>query len=81
MKKEEALAVLHEISDACKENVTMSCVSLDPTSALLLKALQGYQIKLKCDLDTQSRDLIVSICAKHTLALTEKNGYVILKPI
>ena len=29
MNKSEALVVLHEFYDACKESVTVSCVSLD----------------------------------------------------
>ena len=47
MNNAEAFYVLHEISDASKEAVTRSCVSLDPTYFVALKKAEGYQTKMK----------------------------------
>jgi hypothetical protein len=76
MNKFEALAVLHEIYDACKEAVTMTCVSLDEKQVEPLAA--GCQIRMKCDLDNSSRQLIEAILGKHNLTLREENSYVFI---
>jgi hypothetical protein len=34
MDKSEALAVVHEILDACRESVIITCVSLDPRAQI-----------------------------------------------
>ena len=80
MNKSEALVVLHEFYDACKESVTASCVSLDgsPVSHIFTG---GYQIKMKCELDSCSRDILKGIIKKHNLAMREQNGYVILQSL
>jgi hypothetical protein len=72
MNKSKALAVLHEIFDVCKESVIVNHVSIDLT-------FQGnYEIKMKCNLDQQSRQCIKPILEKYKLALKEKNGYTII---
>ncbi len=75
MNKAEALVVLHEIFEACKESVVISSVSLDP-GTLAARNLNGeYLIKMKCDLDSSSRDSIKPVLTKHRLALIEDNGF------
>ena len=74
MDKSEALAVLHEIYDSCKESVSISCVSLDPEQVRHNGV--GYQIRLKCDLDSFSRNCVEAVLAKHQLAMREEKGYV-----
>jgi hypothetical protein len=70
LNKSEALAVLHEIYDACRESVIMTCVSLDARK--VERAQTGYQIRMKCELDNPSRQCILAILEKHNLALKEE---------
>ena len=79
MDKSEALAVLHEIYDSCKESVSMSSVSLDPEQVRHNGA--GYQIRMKCDLDSYSKNCIEAILAKHQLTLREEKGYVTISKL
>jgi hypothetical protein len=79
MDREEALAALHEILDACKESVIMNSVSLDnppisPTS-------KSYQIKINCTLDNLSKQCIAPIVKKHQLFLKESEGFVVIQSI
>ena len=78
MNKSEALSVLHEIFEACKESVTMNSVSLDGSQVYHVFT-GGYQIKMKCELDSHSRDCLKGIAKKHNLAMKEENGYVVLQ--
>ena len=80
MNKLEALAVLHEFYDACKESVTVSCVSLDGSQVSHVFT-GGYQIKMKCELDSCSRDILKGITKKHNLTMIEQEGYVILQSL
>lgn len=77
MNKAEALKVLFEINDACK-SLLMTCVSIDRPSSQIMETSNGYQIKLKCDLDTHSKNCIAPILNKYKLGLKEENGFVIL---
>jgi len=80
MNKTEALAVLHEIHDSWKESVTISCVSLDGSQVSHIST-GGYQIKMKCELDSISRDILNGILKKYELYLNEQNGYVTLRSL
>ena len=80
MNKSEALAVLHEFYDACKEPGTVSCVSLDGSQVSHIFT-GGYQIEMKCKLDGRSRDILKGIIKKHNLAMREQNGHVILQSL
>ena len=77
MNKSEALAVMHEIYDAFKESVTVSFVSLDGSQVSHIST-GGYLIKMKCELDSYSRDIIKNVMKRHKLHMKEQNGYVIL---
>ncbi len=77
MNKTEALAVLHEFHDACKESETTSSVSLDGSQVSHIFT-GGYQIRMKCELDSCSREILKGIVKKHNLTMKEQNGYVIL---
>jgi hypothetical protein len=68
MNKSEALAVLSEIRDALKKSEFLSCVSLDGSQVSHVLT-GGYEIKIKCELDSVSRDM------------KEQNGYVILRSL
>jgi hypothetical protein len=78
LNKQEALDVLHEIYETCKESVTLSCVSLDAKQVKPLGV--GYQIRMKGELDFSSRQLIQTILGKRGLAMKEENGYVLIFP-
>ena len=80
MNKAEALAVLHEIYDACKESLSITRVSLDGSQVSHILT-GGYQIRMKIELDGYSREIIRSIMNKHQLYMKEQNGYVILLSI
>ena len=80
MNKSEALAVLHEFYDACKESVTVSCVSLDGSQVSHIFT-GGYQIEMKCELDSRSRDILKGIIKKYNLAVREQKEYVILQSL
>ncbi len=78
MDKPEALAVVHEILDACRESVIITCVSLDPRAQIKRCENDRYLIRMKCDLDRISRDCIKPVLEKHHLQIREQNGYVTL---
>ncbi len=78
MNKSEALAVLHELNEALKDSVCISSVSLDGSQVSHILT-GGYQIKMKCELDSSSRDIVKSIVKKHSLTIREQDGYVVLR--
>ena len=80
MNKTEALTVLSEIRDALKESRIISCVSMDGSQVFHILT-GGYEIKMKCELDSVSRDIINGILKKYDLYMKEQNGYVILRSV
>ncbi|HLN88831.1 MAG TPA: hypothetical protein VK253_02085 [Candidatus Binatia bacterium] len=80
MNKTEALAVLSEIRDALKESMAISCVSLDGSQVSHILS-GGYEIKIKCELDSVSKGIINNIVKKHELYMKEQNNYVILRSL
>ena len=80
MNKLEALAVLHEFYDACKESVTVSTVILDGSQVSHIFT-GGYEIKMKCELDSCSRNILKDIIKRNNLTMREQNGYVTLKSL
>ena len=80
MNKSEALSVLNEIRDALKESVAVSCISLNCSQVSHILT-GGYEIKMKCELDSISRDILKAILNKYKLYMKEQNGYVILRSL
>ncbi len=80
MNKTEALDVLNEIRGSLKESAIVSCVSFDGSQVSHIST-GGYEIKMKCELDSVSRDAINNILRKHELYMKEQSGYVILRSI
>ncbi len=78
MNKTEALAVLSEIRDALNKSLVMNCVSIDGSQVSHVLT-GGYEIKMKCELDNVSRDIINGILKRYQLYMKEQNGYVILR--
>ncbi len=79
MDRTEAIAVLHEILEACSDSVIINSVSVDnpPISA----TSKGYQIKIKCNLDSDSRQIIEPILKKHKLFLKESEEFVLTQDL
>ena len=77
LDRAEALAVLHEISEACRESIEMNSVSIDiaPISA----SSKGYRIKINCALDISSRQNIEPVLKKHKLFLKESEGFIVIQ--
>jgi hypothetical protein len=80
MNKTEALDVLNDIRDALKKSGAMSCVSLDGSQVSHVLT-GGYEIKMKCELDSVSRDIINGVLKRYALYMREQNGYVILRSL
>jgi hypothetical protein len=80
MNKSEAFAVLNEIRNALKESAVVSCVSLDGSQIAHIST-GGYEIKMKCELDSVSRDKINGVLKRNELHMKEQNGYVILRSL
>jgi len=76
LNKEEALAVMHEIYESCKESLTLTCVSLDAKQ--VEHARVGYQIRMKGELDATLRGIIETILGKRGLCMIEEEGYIIV---
>ena len=80
MNKSEVLVVLNEIRDALKNSEVLSCVSLDGSQVSHVLT-GGYEIKMKCELDNVSRDIINGILKRYEMYMKEQNGYVILRSL
>jgi hypothetical protein len=80
MNKLEALAVLEDIRNALKKSGGISCVSVDGSQVSHVLT-GGYEIKIKCELDSVSRDIINSVSKRYELLMKEQNGYVILRSL
>ena len=78
MERTEALVVLHEILDVCKETIIMNCVSLDSQKTPVVEECDSFEIRIKCNLDCQSKDCIMPILEKHQLDLREEKEFAIL---
>ncbi len=68
----EAIAVLQEVLDVWRESVLINSASIDTQFS------SGFEIKMKCNLDDNSRNNIRSILEKHKLSLKEENGFLVL---
>ena len=76
--KPEALAVMHELLDALKESVLISGVSLDCSGSKKANSPEGFQIKMNCNLDKYSREIIKSILQRHRLTIREDTNCVLI---
>ena len=77
VKRPKARAVLHEIFEECQESVIHWRVSLDSKESHVVEGSDGFEIKLKCELDDHSRSVIKTILNKHQLGMKEENGFVL----
>jgi hypothetical protein len=77
MNKNEASAVLHEIFDLFKESTIIDILSLD-LKETASKISESFQIKVKCNLENNSKIKLTTILRKHKLEMTEEKGFLIL---
>jgi hypothetical protein len=76
MKRHEAVTCLKEITITCT-NMSPDAVALfdsrpdDPDST-------GYQVHIKAVLDNETKQRLQNIAEKHSLALREENGKVVI---
>jgi hypothetical protein len=80
LNKQEALDLLHEIHDACKDAVSIHAVSLDYRNSQVSKDPdnRGYLIRMKAELDDYAKSCINPILEKHQLAIKEDKGYLVI---
>ena len=81
LNKSEAVAVLREIFEIIGESVCVESVSLDDMDSLIVNKGRGYQIKMRCTLDSISKSSILTILERKQLAIKEENGYVLISKI
>ncbi len=75
----EAVAILREILEVWGESVIMTCVSIDdPSSRISRNSNNGYEIRLRCSLDNDSRDCIKPILEKYKVGMKDEEGFVII---
>ncbi len=63
---------MNEISAKLEGSFTPQAVSLDALS-------QGYEIKFKCELNDETRDVLRALAARNGLRLEENRGFVVIK--
>jgi len=71
--RSEAVAVFRELTELHTEIAYATIVSIDKTSDT-----EGYSLKIKCVLDSHSRDSINEFLKKRNLQIREEKGYVII---
>jgi hypothetical protein len=80
MNKTEALAVLSEIRDALKNSKAINCVFLDGSQVSHVST-GGYEIKIKCELDSASKEAVNGVLKRNELYIKEQDGYVIFRSL
>jgi hypothetical protein len=78
MNRQEAVAILREIFEACSELIDMNYVSLNPTDAQIRKTADDNELHIKCALDERLRRCILPILEKHQLKMKESKGSIII---
>jgi hypothetical protein len=75
LDRQEALTLIHEIHNACKESVIIHSISLDFRNPV---SKEEYLIRMKTELDNYAKECFNPILKKHQLVMREENGYVII---
>ena len=81
MDKQEAVSVLKEIFDTCRDEITVDWVSLNPLCSSVYRNLDGgigYSIKMKIGIDNYSREKINSLLQKHGFVMKEEYGVMVI---
>jgi hypothetical protein len=75
MKREEAIAVLKEIAEAC------NTVGYTHISLKAIEESEGYELQIKDHFDEKDLERLNDILQKHNLSMKKHNDYIfIYKP-
>ncbi len=74
MNRQEATTVLREILDACRENIEVNYVSLNPSNAQVRRNSGDYELYIKSVLNEPLRKCLAPILEKHGLKMKELPG-------
>ena len=77
LDKAEAIAVLREIFTVRPEFGSANFVSLDPVN-FSINSKGAYKIRLRVNLDSQSKDAIKPILNAHNLMITETKDWILI---
>ena len=69
--------MLYEMHDKCK-SCLINCISPNQPSSQIVETSEGYQIKMKCDLDYYAKKCLAPIVEKYHLALNWEKDAVII---
>jgi hypothetical protein len=72
MDRVEALGLMCEVSAEFKGTVVPRLISLDRVG-------QGYQLKLKCELDSGTREVLRALVLRRGLRMDENSGVLIIR--
>ena len=81
LEKHEAVSILKEIVDTCRDEITVDWVSLIPLGGSVSRnpdSETGYLIRMKAGLNHYSREKIGCILERHGLVLKEEKGLVVI---
>jgi hypothetical protein len=75
MKRSEAVELLKDILEACREQIVIDMIYLrqtqQPTQA---SENEGYQVVMKANIDKSLRDCLGPITKKHGVNMKEEKG-------
>jgi len=78
MNKSEGQSVLREIQNHLGESILMEDVRLDCTPVMQHESGSAYEIRIKCQLNSQSKQILQSISEKHRLLMKEDKGILVI---
>jgi hypothetical protein len=76
LDRAKALAVLHEVLDDLNESVNIESVSFDESDVSVTST--GFEVRLRCHLDRESKETVEAILKMHNLKMREANGVIII---
>jgi hypothetical protein len=78
MNRQEAIALLREILEACRGLIEMNYVSLNLAGAQIRKSADDYELHVKWVLDERLRQCLTPILEEHQLSMKESKGSIII---
>ena len=78
MNRQEAIALLREILEACRGLIEMNYASLNLADAQIRKSADDYELHIKWVLDERLRLCLTPILEKHQLKIRESKGSIII---
>ncbi|MCW3995532.1 MAG: hypothetical protein NWE98_05225 [Candidatus Bathyarchaeota archaeon] len=75
MRRDEAITCLKEIKDTCRDLLADAVALVGSKPDDLSK---GYQVHIKTILDSETKRQVEKIASKHSLALKEEQGKIVI---